>query len=101
MAQQGIDVEDYVEGQEPNLQDPTAPTEEVDRDFMDKLAKTITLFEEVLNAGSADVSLGDLRAFLDARGNALDALDDPQLMEWLDHMRQCSRCPYRRFPVSG
>lgn len=97
----GIDVADYVEGQEPILQDPTATTEEVDRDFMDKLAKAITTFEEVLNAGQADVSLGDLRKFLDARGNALDVLDDPQLAEWLDHMRQTSRCPYRKFAVSG
>ena len=101
MAQQGIDVEDYVEGQEPDPQDPTVTTEEVDRDFMDKLAKTITMFEEVLNAGQAELSLGDLHQFIDARGNALDALDDVQLNEWLDHMRQSSRCPYRRFPVSG
>lgn len=101
MAQQGIAVEDYVEGQEPTLQDPTVASEEVDRDFMDKLAATITRFEEVLNAGSADVSLGDLSDFIDARGNALDMLDDPQLAEWLNAMRQASRCPYRRFPVHG
>ena len=97
----GIDIVDYHAGNETDLQDPTVLTEEVDRNFMDKLALTITRFEEVLNAGQADVSLGDLRAFLDARGNALDALDDPQLAEWLDRMRQTTRCPYRKFSVSG
>lgn len=98
---QGIAVVDYVEGQEPVLDDPTALTEEVNRDFMNKLALTITRFEEVLGAGNADMSLGDLHKFIDARGNALDMLDDPQLQEWLDKMRTSSRCPFRRFAVSG
>lgn len=97
----GIDVTDYVEGQEPVLQDPTAPTEEVDRDFMDKLARVLTTFEEALDAGKADLSLNDLRAWLDARGSALDELDDPQLAEWLKYMRESSRCRYRRFSVRG
>ena len=45
----GIDVVDYVEGEEPEMQDPTAPFEEVDRNFMDQLALLITKFEEVMD----------------------------------------------------
>lgn len=101
MAQQGIDIVDYHAGDEADLQDPTATHEEVERAFMDKLALTITQFEEVLNAGQAELSLGDLHQFIDARGNALDALDDPQLVEWLNVMRLASRCPYRKFAVKG
>lgn len=85
----------------PDIDDPTALTEEVDRAFMNKLAKTITRLEEVLNVGQADLSINDIGVFLDARGNALDMLDDPQLAEWLDKMRQVSRCPFRRFSVRG
>ena len=101
MVQPGIDVVDYHAGDETDLQDPTATHEEVARDFMDKLAKTITRFEEVLNAGQADVSLRDLSNFINARGDALDMLDDPQLAEWLNAMRLASRCPYRKFSVRG
>ncbi len=101
MAQQGIDIVDYHKGDAGDLQDPTATHEEVARDFMDKLANTITRFEEVLDAGRAELSLGDLHKFINCRGNALDMLDDPQIQEWLSMMRTASRCPYRRFPISG
>ena len=101
MAQQGIDVVDYHAGDETDLQDPTVTSEEVDRSFMDKLAATITRFEEVLKAGNADISIRDLSDFINARGDALDMLDDPQLAEWLNAMRQASRCPYRRYAVKG
>ncbi len=95
----GIDIQDYQEGVEPDLQDPTALTEEVDKAFMDKLAKTVTKFEEVLCVGSGDLSLNDLHKWIDVRGDALDMLDDLEIAEWLTHMRQISRCPFRKFGV--
>lgn len=101
MSQQGIDIVDYHAGDETDLQDPTVTTEEVDRSFMDKLANTVTRFEEVLNAGSQDISIRDLTDFVNARGDALDMLDDPQIAEWLAKMREVSRCRYRRFAVRG
>ena len=97
----GIQTEDYVEGQEPNMNDATAPFEEVDRKFMDKLAKLVTKFEEVLDVGNGDLRLGDLHKYIEARGNALDLMDDPELTAWLDHMRQTARCPFRKFAISG
>ena len=95
----GIDVVDYHAGDETALQDPTVKTEEVDRNLMDKLALTVTRFEEVLNAANADFSIRDLSDFVDARGEALDMLDDPLIADWLQDMRTKSRCRFRKFSV--
>ena len=95
----GIDVVDYHAGSEMDLVDPTDPHEKVERQFMDRVAKTLTRMEEVLLAGDADMSLSDLSKFLEARGEALDMLDDPEISGWLDHMRQMQRCPFRKFAV--
>jgi len=95
----GISVVDYHAGDETDLQDPTDPNETVDRKLMDKLALTITRFEEFLSAGNEDFSIRDLSDFIATRGNALDMLDDPQIAEWLLHMRDTSRCRYRKFAV--
>lgn len=97
----GIAVEDYVADKEPELTDPTDPYEQVDRDFMDQLAKLLTKVEEVLQVGTYELSLADMGKFISARGDVLDLLEDPVLAGWLDHMRQTARCPYRRFAVSG
>jgi len=94
----GIAIEDYVPDQEVQLEDPTDPYDQVEKAFMDKLAKMITHGEEALQAG--DYSL-DSDEFFDRRGSFLDLLDDPQVAEWLNYMRTRARAPYRRFSVRG
>ncbi len=96
-----IAIADYDGDNEVELQDPTALTEEVDKAFMNKLAKTLTRFEDVLAVGQADLNLNDIHRFIDARGEALDQLDDLEIAEWLNHMRKTARCPFRRFTIDG
>jgi hypothetical protein len=92
----GISIGNYVEGVEPQLQDPTDPYEQVERKFMDKLARIITRAEEALQAGTSDV---DSDEFYGYRGDFLDLLEDQQLVAWLQHMRVIRRAPFRRFKV--
>ena len=101
MSNQGIDVLDYHAGDETDLSDPTDPTESVDREFMNKLAQTITKVEECLQVGSGDLSISDLSKFIVARGDVLDMLEDPEMQAWLQWMRERNRSPFRRFGVSG
>lgn len=94
-----IAIEDYVEGQEPIVQDPSDPHEKVERVWMNKIALLLTTVEEALQAGRGDVSISDLNKFVEARGEVLDRLDDPDITGWLDHMRTVNRCRFRRFPI--
>ena len=92
-----IDIQDYHAGGEAALQDPTATHEEVEKQFMDKLARVITHAEEALQAGTHNI---DSDQFFGYRGDFLDLMEDPQMRDWLEHMRRLSRAPYRRFAVS-
>lgn len=92
----GIDIIDYNAGDETSLQDPTDPYDQVEKVFMDKLAKAITHAEEALQAGTVDID-GD--EFIDRRGDFLDLMDDPQIVTWLQWMRQVNRAPFRKFAV--
>ena len=97
----GIAIQDYESGDVNDLQDPTDPYEQVDREFMNQLAQLITKFEEVLDVGNGDMVLSDIGKFIAMRGDALDLIEDPVMSAWLDNMRQTARCPFRRFAVSG
>lgn len=90
-------VEDYVEGMDAPVSDPTAPDEQVQTNFMNKLALILTKAEEVSGRGDSDVGIVH---FINTRGDLLDMLDDPQVQEWLAWMRECARCPARRYQVS-
>lgn len=94
-----IAIEDYVEGMEPITQDPSDPHEKVERKWLNKVALLLTTVEEALQSGRGDVSISDLSKFIEARGEVLDRLDDPDITGWLDHMRKLNRCRFRRFPV--
>lgn len=83
------------------LQDPTAVDEVVMRSLMNKLAKAFTRFEEVLLVGDADMTINDIRVLIEARGEALDWFDDPEISEWLKRMRDTARCRHRRFAIRG
>ena len=91
-----IIVENYVPGMEPPVQDPTAKDEQVETQFMNKLALILTKAEEVSGRGDSDVGVVH---FFYTRGDLLDLLDDPQVQEWLKWMRECARCPARRYTV--
>lgn len=91
-----IDILDYHAGDENQLQDPTATHEEVEKAFMNTLAKIITFAEEALQSGAESV---DSDEFYLKRGDFLDAIADPQFHDWITHMRLVQRAPFRRFPV--
>lgn len=88
-------IQDYEAGADLVDFDPTAP-EEIKREFMNKLAKTLVLVQEVLQQGEYEVSSD---AFFEKRGEVLDKLDDPEIADWLSWMQRQNRCPFRRFPV--
>lgn len=91
-----IIVEDYVEGMEAPVSDPTTKDEQVETAFMNRLALIVTKAEEVLGHGDSDVGI---MHFMNTRGDLLDMLDNPQIQEWLKWMRECARCPARRYTI--
>ena len=95
----GISVLDYEPDMAVELEDPTDPEETVQRSLMNKLGMLCTQMEELLNAGDADMTIRQLLDLMDQRGDLLDALQDPEIIQWLQQMRESSRVPYRRYSV--
>lgn len=92
-----VDILDYNAGDENQLQDPTDPYESVEKAFMDKIGKLITFAEEAMQAGTHNINTDE---FYDKRGDFLDLAEDPQVRDWLHHMRLHNRVPFRRFTVA-
>lgn len=88
-----IEVQDYVSGQEVELQDPTDPKETVDRVLMNRLGEFVTRVEEAM-------AVDEPEAFIMARGSVLDMLHDKYIYAWLQDMRRLSRTRFRKFAVA-
>lgn len=88
-----IEVQDYVPGQEVEVQDPTDPKETVDRILMDRLGEFVTRVEEAM-------ATQDPEAFIMARGAVLDMLHSRHIREWLQDMRRLSRTRFRTYAVA-
>lgn len=84
-----------VENYEAGVEIPVDDTPPEKKRLENKIGKLLTLVQEVLNHGEAHVEPD----FNYRRGEVLDYFDDPEVAEWLDHLRREGRVPFRRFPV--
>ena len=90
-------IQDYNPNQAVEPAHPDAP-ELVPPRFLDKLARLITLAEEMSQEGEFEL---DSDEFFNRRGLFLDALNDTEVADWLTSMRKVNRCPFRRYRITG